>query len=487
MHRTINTLAALLLVMASGAAHAFFINPPAHVYEYANAPTGRYVWLDAIEAASVDKGSAGPGWEATGYTFEIPNWLNPQPPAQPVCRFYSFESNSHFFTGDAGECELLKAHPGEWVYEKIAFYVNALPAGGACPTGLKPVYRFYNDRAAQHDSTHRFTPDPAVRDELLASGWKDEGIAFCTPYWYHSPLKLFYAGPGPVRSPAECESRVGPCLAVKQLPAMPTRIPSFLPPLYVTMNPDFPPAVFAMTGMGMDLYTGQPIGIPGAITNHSFIQLNGTGGPPFGLHIVSADRLAGPYAAVSPMYELPGAAPAAGQQDQRVFPWKGTRHRTLEAAFEATVPTVKRADASSHAYGSLVLQFGDASTGRSFLVTVQAYGTLPPGDFVAPDADTGQPIVSTVFRADPAFGTRLAGDFASCSGGVPCIEGMRQYRFRMMDADFAKALARARTLDPAMSADPADYFLAQVRLHNETYGEAELGATVSSLSLGVWY
>src|SRR5690606_14692832 len=59
----------------------------------------------------------------------------------PVCRFYSYLVNSHFYTASEEECELLKSEDSGWVYEGIAFQALVPLAGGACPPGTNPVWR----------------------------------------------------------------------------------------------------------------------------------------------------------------------------------------------------------------------------------------------------------------------------------------------------------------------------------------------------------
>jgi hypothetical protein len=41
---------------------------------------------------------------------------------------------------------------------------------------------------------------------------------------------------------------------------------------------------------------------------------------PYGIHVNGADRLSGVYASIGPMYQMPGAAPAPGGTDERLFP-----------------------------------------------------------------------------------------------------------------------------------------------------------------------
>jgi hypothetical protein len=148
-----------------------------------------FVTASPDEIAMLDNNGQGGGWKRTGQRFVA--WAKPSdapPTAVPVCRFYAKGPNSHFYTGDANECAQLRqmevggrAQAGAflgWGYEGIAFYA-LVPQNGQCPPSTTPVWRAYNKRAAQRDSNHRFTVDPAVRASM--AGWADEGAAFCSP------------------------------------------------------------------------------------------------------------------------------------------------------------------------------------------------------------------------------------------------------------------------------------------------------------------
>lgn len=101
--------------------------------------------------------------------------------ALPVCRFYSYIVNSHFYTANEEECEMLKNDDSGWIYEGIAFQALVPAAGGACPPGTDPVWRLYNNRHAQQDSNHRFVPSLGIYHAMVADGWIGEGVAFCSP------------------------------------------------------------------------------------------------------------------------------------------------------------------------------------------------------------------------------------------------------------------------------------------------------------------
>jgi uncharacterized delta-60 repeat protein len=169
---------------------------PASVVEFYNTQLLHYfITADPAEQTAVDNGAAGPGWTRTGLGFHAYTpALGIPVGVVPVCRFYGSTAinpatgqrrgpNSHFYTADAAECATVQLDAG-WTLEGFAFYIT-LPVGGQCPTGLVPVYRAYNERAAFNDSNHRYTTDVATYQQMIAMGWAGEGVVFCS------------SGPGP--------------------------------------------------------------------------------------------------------------------------------------------------------------------------------------------------------------------------------------------------------------------------------------------------
>ena len=168
------------LALACLATSAAATEPTARVVEYFNTLTGHYFMSAAAEElAIVDSGGAGPGWQRTGGEFGVFKAAADAPGLSPVCRFYTSGANSHFFTADASECSLLRNNNYGWQYEGIAFYV-ATPSAGQCAAGTTPVYRSYNNRAAQNDSNHRFTVDATVFAKSASFGYPaQEGVVMC--------------------------------------------------------------------------------------------------------------------------------------------------------------------------------------------------------------------------------------------------------------------------------------------------------------------
>ena len=162
---------------------------------FPNSPGGHFFYSsDAAEQAAVDAGSAG-AFFRTGRAFRTGG-------ISPVCRFYGSMTpgpNSHFFTVDIDECNALKtaqvtptpATVQQWNYEGLSYSTTptsvAVNGVRSCPPNTQPLYRVYNNAYPVSgpknpwDSNHRFTPLLSDIAEMVSSGWRDEGIVFCTP------------------------------------------------------------------------------------------------------------------------------------------------------------------------------------------------------------------------------------------------------------------------------------------------------------------
>lgn len=451
------------------------------IEEFYNEGTKHYVLLaDPEEIAGVDAGKAGPGWRRTGYRFygEFPVF------GRPVCRFYAASVNSHFFTGDATECEFLRTHDTGWSYEGIAFWAD-VPVAGACATGLSPVFRLYNGRARFHDTNHRFTPDPAVRARQLAAGWIDEGIAFCTYTWADKSFVLGYSGiRESISLRADCLEMPAPygnCIALFNLPPMNRVVFREWRTIIFgnVTNPDYPVAADDLVGakIGNQLWASDPASTIQPVTAHSFVQSD----PGTGVYLESRDRTSGPYSSIEPSYRF---APFASDDNVYSFrPWGDGRDHNLVLSFNLVVKTLRRGDDASHAYGHPVIDFLDRRSARRFHVAIGTYGTLQPNDLLARDVTSGQVIVSTVFREAPAFGRVLAGRWIGCGDCAPATD----FKFVLNRAEFAQALALARRLEPDLSTDPADYLVASFRFKNEAYGDAQIGVALTRFMLESYF
>ena len=174
-----NAVLAICLVSSSASGLA------ANVIEFYNRDLDNFfITANPAEAAAVDGGAAGPGWSRTGGAFGDGGDAS-------VCRFYGSlfpGPNSHFYTVIAQECEALKqlqastpAAQKRWNFESLDFR-STEPKLGACENGLTPVYRAYNAGATRGvDSNHRITTSRSGIDQVIARGWKDEGVVMCAP------------------------------------------------------------------------------------------------------------------------------------------------------------------------------------------------------------------------------------------------------------------------------------------------------------------
>jgi uncharacterized protein DUF5648 len=140
------------------------------------------------EIEALDSGTS-PGWQRTGYS--VVAWTSPiaagqSPPADltPVCRLYipPIDGDSHFYSVSTAECASVPAQHAEVVFETDAAFFATLPnlQTGTCPADQTPVYRLWNPRG----SSHRYTTQTSVRDEMLirgyvAEGYGPDGVAMC--------------------------------------------------------------------------------------------------------------------------------------------------------------------------------------------------------------------------------------------------------------------------------------------------------------------
>jgi uncharacterized protein DUF5648 len=469
--------------------------PSKTVHELFNSFTRHYVLLsDPVEIAGVLRGDVGPGWVATGYTFQARNEALAPP---NICRFHApAPTSSHFFTGNAGECAFLRNNNTGWDFEKMDFSIE-VPQAGDCPAPLVPIYRVYNNRARFSDANHRFVHDATTRDEMLAAGWVDEGVAFCATGAVRGERKGFLIATQQVRPSTECEDEainLGPCVATNQMPRFTNRITSWLPPSFVNKDPFYSERFTFLTGFDGNVFTAQPAADAGAVASHSFAQTLLIADRVFGIHLSHADRTVGTLASINPLYQFRTTAPQPGGAEERQFPWLYPLENEIVVSFNLDIRTIRRLNPASHAYGHPTLQFMDTKSGQHLYVTLGAYGTgtdgKPPNDLIGMDSGTGRVIVGTAIGPNPLFGKRLAGEFLACEAdanqGLCGKTGQGRFAFRITRADFAKVLGLARALNPRLSEVPADYLLANFHFNNEIYREAELGLTLANYELKVF-
>ena len=156
----------------------------ATVFEYFNAGFGHYfVTVLTDEIAKLDSG-AFVGWTRTGQQFNV--YRNTGSNLAPVCRFFTLAfppKSSHFYAPRGFGCEGTLQNR-DWQFEGDVFYTPLPNASAQCPAGHLPVYRLYNNGQGGAPN-HRFTVDPVLRAQMVASGYVGEGagigVGMCSP------------------------------------------------------------------------------------------------------------------------------------------------------------------------------------------------------------------------------------------------------------------------------------------------------------------
>ena len=490
--------------MLAGPADAFPVRAArVPVVEFYNTQTGHYfLTVDATEMAGIDAGSAGHGWVRTGFGFEAypstipPGMYCPEDCGVPVSRFYGPGPNSHFYTANAQEAQGLRRPGTGWIFERVEFSIPMPDASGQCAPGLTPVYRLYNMRWMFNDSNHRFVADARARDKLKARGWFDEGVAFCTYAALDIPIKSLQVAISlrdRILPSAQCEDEsvnLGPCLALNQLPLPATELGPYFPEAS-------PPAFSERTGLSMPFVYVVGGATPEAAAQNVFVQGEGLGAPTsariasslLGIHVESRDRAAGwSLSSVNPLYQLRTTV-APGTFDTRFFPFAPAEDAVeLRVSFDLHVKRLRARGEASQAYGHPTLELTDRVSGRNLYITAATYGTgLQGGDpYLFMDATTGKVIVgSPLGSASPYLrnmglgAMSLPREFESPSG----TGSGGAFDFRIDGEEFARMLAAARTLQPALSPNPADYLLDNFHFNNEVYLDGEIGLRLRDFRL----
>lgn len=106
-----------------------------------------------------------------------------------IIRYYKLPgASTHFYTFGASaedfEMRVGSLSP-DWDPETLDAFDLFRPDAttGGCAAGTVPVYRFWNGRP---EVNHRYTADPAIREEMLNRGWIAEGygadaVFMCAP------------------------------------------------------------------------------------------------------------------------------------------------------------------------------------------------------------------------------------------------------------------------------------------------------------------
>ena len=144
-----------------------------------------FISTNAAEINDLDTG-VHVGWERTGLRFLA--YSGQVAGKSPVCRFYRAPAygDSHFYSASPTECVSTAAnHPVDWIYESPSVFYMQLPdlTTGACPTGTRPMWRFFNVKT----TNHRYTAEVVIRDEMranpatwIAEGYGPHAVIMCS-------------------------------------------------------------------------------------------------------------------------------------------------------------------------------------------------------------------------------------------------------------------------------------------------------------------
>lgn len=463
---------------------------PQPVYEYYNTYLGHYfMTIFPAEVADIETGKSGPGWVRTGLAFRaclLPasGMFCTGSTSATVQRFYGTPGlgpNSHFFTADPAEAAGLDRPGTGWTLEGPAFQTRTPPSPAGCTIGT-PVYRLYNQRWMFNDSNHRYVTSEAERARMVAQGWADEGVRFCSDGAVEVPIKSYLVSTpyldARVRPSAQCEDEslnIGPCIAVNNLPA-----PAAL--LTPVQNP--PADFFQRTGFTSAWnYVLDPSQVAATSASNVFFQVDGT---TMGVHVDTRDKGAGSLSSLNPLYQFhTGVEP--GAFDQRFFPFgKYESEVQLSISFTLNVKTINVRSAGGAAYGHPTIEFIDQRSGHHVYFTVLTYGTVQPADYLAPDTGTGKVIVGTTFRDGSPYGRNFGLPTLPTPSGFqsPNFWGWGgAFEFRMDRPEFQRVLDAARTVDPALSSQPADYLVDNFHFNNEVFGDGEIGINLAGFRL----
>jgi Repeat of unknown function (DUF5648) len=488
-------LAAIALLATPLSSWSFLIGPqppsPISIVEYFNTGTGHYFYtLSQVEEAAIASGAEGQGWVKTGLSFaafpsvEASRYLGTAcdsgvTPCQPVSRFYAPGPNSHFFTGRPDELRILMQPGTGWFFETVAFYVPLPDQSGNCSTSgfLVPVYRMYNNRSMFNDSNHRYTASAAARANMLAQGWGDEGVAFCSYGSGNDPIEVLAFAlddPAGIQAAPACKSddlATHPsCVALENLP---------VPWLVIPGDPSYDRRDLFDVRVGWSMpgvYTRNAVLYADLLvaSSRTFVQLTTVdGGDQLGIHLNTADRLGSMHTSISPIRKLVTAAPSDGQPDPRLFPYRlryGTPYEVYLRFFLGL--TAFTASPGSSVDGAGSIEFLDTRSGRKLRLNAVAYGNLPSAEYVTSDGATGMAVVATTFGRPSSLG-RFVGPMIDQATARTRDIG-QTFSASLNRAEFQAVIDLARTRDPNLSSDPADYAVDNIAQVNEVSGDGDI-------------
>ena len=307
------------------------------------------------------------------------------------------------------------------------------------------------------------------------------------------PIASFTLIPARVVRSALCEDEItglGGCVGINQQPEMPRIIP-------LSQQTPTDPAVVPFsrrTGATGDVHTAQTAGGLYEIDGRSFAQTK-VNSSEIGIYVNGFDRTTSiPATSVNPIYQFATTPPAPGEADRRIMPWKDNVNRDIELSFGLLIKIMQRMNDQGYAQSHPVIELIDTKSRRNFYITIGAAAvtplpTTPEGDYFGKDFGFGNAIVSTIFRDNPGFGVRLAGNAFWCNTANntgSCPPTATLFAFRLRKQDIAFVLAKARTLDSALSPDIADYAIDNFSFNNEVSADGQLGLTLTNYTLSIF-
>lgn len=154
------------------------------VVEYFNAQLAAY-FITGRQNEQVLLDNAASGFKRTGATFQAVAADTATADLERVCRFYISipapnYTSSHFYGRASIDCSpILAARPLGFSFDGYDFAVKN-PIDSNCPVSHPiKIYRALRSWTALATSNHRYSTSAASHARAVASGWRDEGVAFC--------------------------------------------------------------------------------------------------------------------------------------------------------------------------------------------------------------------------------------------------------------------------------------------------------------------
>jgi hypothetical protein len=229
--------------------------------------------------------------------------------------------------------------------------------------------------------------------------------------------------------------------------------------------------------IGTDVQGARNAGLsadPAVAAANTFVQLEPRSGQHVGVYMTTANRLTSAPIRVSPVLKLATSAPAQGEADARIFPFR-LRNGTPQLATltTSTAPATLAPSAGGIVGGGAWIELMDTRSGGRFRIDVATYGSTLAATGAPRDAVTGVPVLHVVAGLDTSYGV-ATGSFIGDTSSYWFRSNGSYFTFTMGDVNMRNAIAAAQSLDPGLSGDPADYIVAAIAEYNEVVGDGEL-------------